>query len=59
MQNLDVTKGHALTDEVKINLDMLGAVDLPSADHQFKQGYMDCYFCNIIILNILQPFSYI
>lgn len=53
MQNLDVTKSHALADEVKINLDVLGAVDLPSADHQFKQGYMDWYFCNIIILNII------
>jgi hypothetical protein len=53
MQNLDVTKSHALTDEVKINLDVLGAVDLPNADHQFKQGYMDWYFYNIIILNII------
>ena len=43
MQNLDVTKSHALADEVKINLDVLGAVDLSSADHQFKQGYIGIF----------------
>lgn len=45
-----------MSPRVKINLDTLSAVNLPNADHQFKQAYVDWSCGNCILLFVTKIF---